>query len=136
MGNNSSKTKLVLIELIIIILFFSIAGGVCVNIFAQARVLSMRSTELTNATLAAQTAAELIRGAEDEQAVLEQSYQKKEGGFTAFFDDGWAAVQDVNAKYRMDIDMEESGGLLTAYISVNRSEDEIYSVTVKKYLGK
>ncbi len=136
MGNNSSKTKLVLIELIIIILFFSIAGGVCVNIFAQARVLSMRSTELTNATLVAQTAAELLRGAEDEQTALESSYQKTDSGFAAFFDAGWAPTQDENAKYSLNISTQDSGGLFAADISVNKSGDEIYSVTVKKYLGK
>lgn len=136
MGNNSSKTKLVLIELIIIILFFSIAGGVCVNIFAQARVLSMKSTELTNATLVAQTAAEMLRGAEDEQAVLKSNYKKNDAGFAAYFDEKWAATQDENARYSMIIKTQESGGLFTADISVNKTDGEIYSVTIKKYLGK
>ncbi len=37
----SSKTKLFLIELIVVIFFFAVSSVVCVNLFARARLMSI-----------------------------------------------------------------------------------------------
>lgn len=57
---NNSKSSLFLIELIIVILFFAIAGAICVSLFSQSRLMSIESTELTMATQKCQNAAELL----------------------------------------------------------------------------
>ncbi len=61
----SSKTKLFLIELIVVLFFFSVSSVVCVNLFARARQMSINSADTTNAMLRAQYAAETIRAADD-----------------------------------------------------------------------
>ena len=135
MGNQSSKTKLVLIELIIIILFFSLAGAVCVNIFAQARILSVKSTDTTMATLTAQTAAELVRSS-DGNELLQEAYEEVDGGFVAYFDAEWDETDEAGAVYKMRIGMAEEQDLLTANISVSKADNELYAITAKKFAGK
>ena len=60
------KTKLagknlLLLELIIVILFFSIAATACVMLFGQAHKDSNDSRDLTNAVIMAQNAAEIFK---------------------------------------------------------------------------
>jgi type II secretory pathway pseudopilin PulG len=57
----SSKSSLFLIEMIVVILFFSIAGAICVSLFVQARLISLESTRLTLAVNQCQNAAEALR---------------------------------------------------------------------------
>ncbi len=136
MDTNSSKTKLVLIELIIIILFFALASAVCVNIFAQARFLSVSSTDTTNAALAVQTAAETIRSSEDELVRLDELYAKKDTGYYAYYDENWNETDEASAKYNMVIQVDSQGDLLVADIAMNRDSKAIYAITTKKYTGK
>ena len=63
-GKRASKSELFLMELIFSILFFSIASAVCVTLFVHARLTSIESTQLTTATLQAQSAAETFKSVE------------------------------------------------------------------------
>lgn len=64
----NNKSSLFLIELIIVILFFSIAGAICVSLFAQSRMLSIQSTQLTMATQKCQNAAEVLSATGSDEA--------------------------------------------------------------------
>ena len=47
MKNNSrSRSSLFLMELILVILFFAVAGSICVQIFVKAHLLSQSSSDL------------------------------------------------------------------------------------------
>jgi hypothetical protein len=131
-----SKTKLFLIELIIIILFFSIAGAVCMNIFAQAKMISVQSTELSMASMKAQSAAEVFRGAEGDASRLGEVFHEDEGGFSAYYDGDWDETDEGGAVYAMRIAVSETAGVAAADISVNRNERVIYSIGVKRYVGE
>ena len=48
----------------IIIVFFSICAGVCMNLFAKAKLISVESSDLTKGVMVAQAAAEAVK-AED-----------------------------------------------------------------------
>ena len=54
-----SRSHLFLIELIVVILFFSIAVAITVQVFSKAYELTQNSRELNGAILAVQTAAEM-----------------------------------------------------------------------------
>ncbi len=62
MQNSSSKTGLFLMELIIAILFFSLAGAVCIRLFVRSHIISEQSVELNHSVLWAQNTAEAFYG--------------------------------------------------------------------------
>lgn len=58
MKNNSrSRSSLFLMELILVILFFAVAGSICVQIFVKAHLLSQSASDLNRALNLAQSAA-------------------------------------------------------------------------------
>lgn len=85
----SSKSSLFLIELIIVILFFSIAGAVCVSIFAQSHLISTESAELTMAVTRCQNAAEVLHSVGNNpqklEALLGAKFQEN-GEFSVSYD--------------------------------------------------
>lgn len=87
-GKRASKSELFLMELIFSILFFSIASAVCVTLFVHARLTSIESTQLTAATLQAQSAAETFKSVNadlDQAADLLNAQQTPEGSLQIFY---------------------------------------------------
>lgn len=56
-----NKGTWMLLELLIMLLVFSLAAAVCLQIFSQAAALSRQSRQLEEATVLAQNAAELLK---------------------------------------------------------------------------
>ena len=63
-GKSGSRSSLFLVELIITIFFFSLAGTVCVRLFLYAHKISSDSKVLTKAVSIAQNAAESFLAAD------------------------------------------------------------------------
>lgn len=62
---NHSKSSLFLMEMIIVILFFSLAASVCLQIFVKAHLYGRDTEELNTAVLLAENAGELFYEYED-----------------------------------------------------------------------
>lgn len=60
MNNNARKTGLFLMELIIAILFFSLAATICILLFVKSHMISERSIALNHSILLAQNTAEIF----------------------------------------------------------------------------
>lgn len=60
MNNNARKTGLFLMELIIAILFFSLAATICIQLFVKSHMISERSIALNHSILLAQNTAEIF----------------------------------------------------------------------------
>lgn len=60
MNNNARKTGLFLMELIIAILFFSLAATICIQLFVKSHMISERSIALNYSILLAQNTAEIF----------------------------------------------------------------------------
>ncbi|MDR1603570.1 MAG: hypothetical protein LBS10_02100 [Gracilibacteraceae bacterium] len=66
----SSKSSLFLMEMIIAILFLTVAAAVCMRLFVQAHVTGEASENLTRAVMAAQSVTENLKAAEEPEAWL------------------------------------------------------------------
>lgn len=62
MFKRSSKSSLFLMELIMSILFFSLAAAVCVQLFVTSHTLSKSSVELNHAVVECESLAEYLQG--------------------------------------------------------------------------
>ncbi len=131
MGNN--RTKLFLLELIFIILFFAFAGAVCINMFANAKILSEKSTDLTMASLTAQSCAEVFKASKTQETFLKTLDADVEGQMiTLYYDTEWQKTDAANSTYRVEIHLSANGGLTTARISVVKKDVVIYDMITKR----
>jgi hypothetical protein len=134
MDLRSSKAKLFLIELVIIILFFSFAGGICMNMFAAAKRLSTRSADVTSASMMAQAAAEAVKSG-GEQGFLDAitGAEGTNGSYRVAYDAQWDAVPEGQGIYTMHVDLSrQDNGILNADVTVKRMDDELFHITAKR----
>ena len=148
-----SGSSLFLMELILAILFFSVASAVCVQLFARAHTASEQSAALNRAVLAAESAAEAFKGAADldEAARLTGAHAGDAPGvLTAWYDRAWNPCAEQDACYRLDIVIHGpdgapagsspsggTGGLWEAEISVGGAaggaSEELYRLNARRY---
>ena len=115
-----SKTSLFLMELIISILFFSVSGAICIELFVKAHALSEESVELNNSVLWTQNISEVFHGSEgnlhtiadffSDSSIVLVSYEDNPeiGTLVMFFDEDWELISYPsengaisNAKYEL-----------------------------------
>ena len=157
-GNGASKASLFLIELIITIFFFSLAGVVCMRLFIYAHSVSEDSVNTTQAVRVAQNAAESFMAAQGDSAAFERLLQMclYEGAFsdepahgaalyTACFDSDWhctgltRGTETGEADYlaRLTLSgMDEPGDACLKIAITGRDGGEIYTLQVEQYRQK
>ena len=109
---SSSKISLFLMELIIAIMFFSLASAVCVRLFSSAHIMSEDSINLNNAVTWSQNLSEAFYGSKGQLKELEKLYPQAfistdesdadKNTIILFFDEKW----DLNAEGLTDASFE------------------------------
>ena len=109
---SSSKISLFLMELIIAILFFSLASAVCVRLFTSAHTLSVDSINLSNSVTWSQNLAEAFYGCKGRLKDMEKLYpqafistdddDKNRSTVILFFNEEW----DLNEEGLVDAAFE------------------------------
>lgn len=97
---------LFLIELIVSILFFSLAAALCLQLFAKASLKSTQSTQLTHAVLIATSAAEAVEnGCIDADALSEYFSEAsvENGRMRVYYDDSWQMTSSDDGKYVLEV---------------------------------
>lgn len=131
-----NKTRAFLMEFIIVILFFSIAAVITLQLFANANNKSEANDDVIDAVICAQSVAENIRA--------EVSEYNEEGIYTKYLDNDFNYVTEdayYEEKVIVSISNEHSldiGTLFEYEIIISSVEDskEIYSLKMSKYVSK
>lgn len=135
----SSKSGLFLMELVLAIVLFAIASGVCVQLFITAHRLSHSSSDVTRAVAAAQNAAECFHSTGGDGEDMAQILGGIAEGSIVFvrFDENWNPAFWEDAVYGMQIELTESGDMRSAGISVEsiKRGETLFEITAKKYMG-
>ena len=142
MKRKNAGTSLFLMEMIIIVLFFSVASAVCVQAFVNAHLLDRQTRELNHAVIIAQGFADVVRGTDGSiESILKAYPMAVESGeleLTAYYDKDFepCSAQDESA-YIASIELKPEKKLQTVTVSVRILEDdsEIYTLTASKYTG-
>lgn len=131
MKNESSKSGLFLMELILAILFFSIASAICAQLFAAAHLTSTQTRQQSNAVAAAQSAIACLQA---ENGDLKSAAPLIAGttdakGMTVNYDANWNACAKADAVYRLTVSPISHSE--TALVTVSRISDEtvLFDVT-------
>lgn len=141
----SSKSSLFLLELIIAILLFSIASAACIQFFAKAHILDIKTGEQNQTIIWSQNLAELWRAGfgdlrfvheqlkedyffPDESVVWEPvASDDGSGSFTIFFDKNWNFTTD-DAVYFIILETDgkpDENALLHAKISIYKNSETV-----------
>ena len=115
-----SKSSLFLMELIIALLFFSLASTVCIRLFVNAHSLSAETVDQNYAVNYAQNMAEVFTGCDGDlqamQKILSGSQLSTDGSYLTLVQNG----------YRISLGRSgivSPGGMVSADISVYRADD-------------
>lgn len=112
----SSKSSLFLMEMIIAILFFSLASAVCIQLFVKAHLLGKTTTEENKALLMCQNFSEIYLGVLPEQFTETPEELKEYFLFLLAEDSAFAGITDYTAEY-MDVFSTETEFALSLFYS-------------------
>lgn len=134
------RSNIFLMEIILSILFFSIASAICIRLFAQAHMQSEHTAALNQAVLAASSAAEALEtcGGAAEELSVSFPYSQAEGQtLHVYYDSAWKPCVSADTVWQMDVILSDSGGLLRGDITVSGDGGEtvIYTLTTEYYRG-
>ncbi len=148
----SSHSSLFLMELIISILFFSLAGAACIQLFVKAHVLGQNTREQNQAVIWSQNLSGLWLACDDNASSQERisflyrQLTQDNGGYdgsvqmetdddgvclTLFFDKDWQPCADRDTAYRIvfsDYGYDAGSRLLHAEITCIKEEAPFYSL--------
>ena len=125
---NNTRSSLFLIELIIAILFFSLGAAVCVQAFVKAHTTSMEARDLSFASSACSSAANVVEytdgSLEAVQGFYPTAYAEGED-IAVCYDSHFEPCSDAaNAAYVLRIDAAREGLARRAHIHVDSAAGE------------
>ena len=133
------RSSLFLMELIIAILFFSLAATVCVRFFVKSYTLEQESQKLNHAVNAATSIAEIFRNQEQPFSLLAEEYpygEQAENAYYIYYDINWSLCTSSNAVYTVLLQTAENDTFIIGDITVTDNDNTIYHLTIKKYIEK
>lgn len=142
--NNTSS--LFLLELILAVLFFSVASALCIQIFTKAHLMSQDARDLNFAVNEVSSMAEQISAgtlhsdtaASSDDTASNPSTQMPDDSLqdaAAYYDSSYASCEKANAVYVLTVHYEPEDTLLKAHISMDTVADNrnIYTLDVTKH---
>ena len=118
--NNTSS--LFLLELILAVLFFSVASALCIQIFTKAHLMSQDARDLNFAV-------------NEVSSMTEQMPDDSWQDAAAYYDSSYASCEKADAVYVLTVHYEPEDTLLKAHISMDTVADNrnIYTLDVTKH---
>lgn len=124
----AKRSSLFLLELIIAILFFSLASAVCIRFFVKSHILSQDTNNLNMAVNQVSGCAELFLAKEDAISSLKEY---------TYLDKNWTICTPDEAAFVLHISFIEEDMFQLGTFTVTKadSHDIIYTIDVRKYTG-
>lgn len=118
--NNTSS--LFLLELILAVLFFSVASALCIQIFTKAHLMSQDARDLNFAV-------------NEVSSMAEQTPDDSLQDAAAYYNSSYASCEKADAVYVLTVHYEPEDTLLKAHISMDTIADNrnIYTLDVTKH---
>ena len=140
MRNKHSRASLFLMEMIVTILFFSLASTVCLQCFVRAHEIGINTTELNHAVAIAQGYAEVMRGTDGSIDSIMKVYPDTQSvdstTYIAYYDLKFNRCAAEDASYLANIILTPDDTIQNMDISIKRLSDDsiIYELKATKYI--
>lgn len=142
MHERASKSGLFLMELIIVIMFFSLASAVTVQLFVKSHLVSRTTVALTNSTMIVQNYAEVFRNSNGDFSELLDFFQTEishsdNNSFEVCYSADWESLKhsDSDGFILKGIYSEEDNFhylLLSVYD--NKAGQTVHEIEIEKYV--
>ena len=142
MNRAGSRSSLFLMEMIVTILFFSLASAVCVQCFVRAHLIGEETKELNHAVAIATGYAEVMRGTDGDidsiLAIYPNAVKGDDSFIMVFYDGDFNPCDAGQAVYAGDITLTPNGAIQNMHIKIARIDDNsiIYELDATKYMNK
>ncbi|MCH5276088.1 MAG: hypothetical protein J1E65_09615 [Lachnospiraceae bacterium] len=147
-----SKSSLFLMELIISILFFSIASAVCIQLFVKAHLLNNRTQEQNQTVVWSQNLAELWRAYDGDNILISDQlrvdYECQDSSIyltnvapyalVLYFNQDWE-LSDRDIVYHVVLSgstYDSESRLINSEIQVSRGEELLYSLPLSHHIAE
>lgn len=143
---HNNISSLFLLELILAILFFSVASALCIQIFTKAHLMSQDARDLNFAVNEVSSMAEQISAgtlhsdtaASSDDTASDPSTQMPDDSLqdaAAYYDSSYASCEKADAVYVLTVHYEPEDTLLKAHISMDTIADNrnIFTLDVTKH---
>ena len=143
---HNNISSLFLLELILAVLFFSVASALCIQIFTKAHLMSQDARDLNFAvnevsSMAEQISADTLHpdtAASSDDTASDPSTQMPDDSLqdaTAYYNSSYASCEKADAVYVLTVHYEPEDTLLKAHISMDTVADNrnIYTLDVTKH---
>lgn len=143
---HNNISSLFLLELILAVLFFSVASALCIQIFTKAHLMSQDARDLNFAvnevsSMAEQISADTLHpdtAASSDDTASDPSTQMPDDSLqdaAAYYDSNYASCKKADAVYVLTVHYEPEDTLLKAHISMDTVADNrnIYTLDVTKH---
>ena len=119
---HTNTSSLFLLELILAVLFFSVASALCIQIFTKAHLMSQDARDLNFAV-------------NEVSSMAEQMPDDSLQDAAAYYDSSYASCEKADAVYVLTVHYEPEDTLLKAHISMDTVADNrnIYTLDVTKH---
>lgn len=147
--NRARSSSLFLMELILAILFFSIASAVCVQFFVKSHLLSKESNAMNYAINECSNVAEILStvdGITESKRLLEETYPTGYSDGAIYYDKTFAPCDSKSASYVLTVQMQETVDMLEADIKMelldlgnsqsSADENPIYELSTKHHIAR
>ena len=143
---HNNISSLFLLELILAVLFFSVASALCIQIFTKAHLMSQDARDLNFAVNEVSSMAEQISAgtlhsdtaASSDDTASDPSTQMPDDSLqdaAAYYNSSYASCEKADAVYVLTVHYEPENTLLKAHISMDTIADNrnIYTLDVTKH---
>lgn len=150
--NRPRSSSLFLMELILAILFFSIASAVCVQFFVRSHLLSRDSNALNHAANECSSVAEVLDTSEtvaDCITLLNRLYpdgtypddsrdgESSEAGISIYYDNNFLPCKADSSMYTLSLHIQHFGQMITADMKFcNKDSDELFALQTEHHIAR
>lgn len=130
---HTSKSTLFLMELVLVI-FFSICAAICVNVFGSGQMMAKNSYHLSNAVMAARSAASCYKAADGDLQQTAALLEGQQDGTqcVVYYDHQWQQVaQPVQKGFLLQLAEPEQSGEAVITVQEQKNEAVIFQLQVK-----
>jgi hypothetical protein len=126
---NTRAARLFFIELIFVLLSFSVSAAVCIRLFAAAYDISQNSFDASGAVVCAQAAAETFKAipGDPDALRLRLSAQEEGSSLVVYYDAEWNTVGTVSDR-RLTMTLSPDGAVTSADITVTKDGVTLFSL--------
>lgn len=143
MHERTSKSGLFLMELIIVILFFSLASAVTVQLFVKSHLISRKTVALTQATMITQNFAEVFRNSNGNFDSLISCFQSdisasSDDYFEINYSTEWCSLpesDDNGFQIKGYFSKNDCFHFLQLSVFDNKTNELVYEINIDQYTG-